>query len=427
MCASADAKRQQAERLALLAEEAELEAQQLELEAAKLRSELPPQPLPPPAPPPAPSPADAEPMALVAPLRWLGPYPAIALSLPDLQSPGQKARMLAGDASAMGVTLDFVVDTAANTNTISAQVAGPTSQGGLELTQIGTVAGGVGAGGTLGGGATYMLGRCELGDAPKDERVVFMSGLSATALPIAAPAAAGLLGVAFLNSFSGGVEFSWGAPPPAASDDGVPAAPTPIGTPIGAPSSGSIGSPATITFYGDESGTESLRDNYGSNVPLTALAGSQLPSLTLRVNGVEMPALLDTGSPITVLNAAAAKAASVEYDASLADAGVEASANPFARIGAAMKAGQAAAKGDVLVVGGASGPVRLVRTSKDVSIGLEPTSSFGDDCRPYVGELPGLAALDGLGASAGPAVILGTDVLRRRPRMWYTPSRLWVQ
>ena len=86
------------------------------------------------------------------------------------------------------------------------QVAGPTSQGGLELAQVGRVSGGVGAGGSIGGGATYMLGTAELGDVPKAERVAFISGLTATALPIAAPAAAGLLGCSFLNSFPGGVE-----------------------------------------------------------------------------------------------------------------------------------------------------------------------------------------------------------------------------
>merc|ERR1719310_2700240 len=152
-------------------------------------------------------------MALRAPLRWLGPYAAIALSLPELSSPAQKQRQLLGE-DARGVTLDFVHDTAANTNTINAQVAGPTGQGGLELTQVGQIASGVGAGGTFGGGATYMLGTCELADVPKAERVAFISGLTATALPVAAPTAAGLLGVPFLNSFAGGVDFCWGPEPP---------------------------------------------------------------------------------------------------------------------------------------------------------------------------------------------------------------------
>ena len=67
-------------------------------------------------------------MALRAPLRWIGPYPAVALSFPALTSPAQKARLLTGEgeaAGATGVTLDFVLDTAANTNTINAQARIP--------------------------------------------------------------------------------------------------------------------------------------------------------------------------------------------------------------------------------------------------------------------------------------------------------------
>ena len=51
-------------------------------------------------------------------------------------------------------------------------------------------------------------------------------------------------------------------------------------------------------------------------------------------------------------------------------------------------------------------------------------AAFGDGSRCYVGDLPGLAALDGLGADAGPAAVLGTDVLRRRPRMVYRASEV---
>ena len=402
-----------AERLLLLAEKAELEAEMLEAEARALR-------------PPqegdtddvednaaAAERQDAEPagedavMALKAPLRWLGAYPAISLSFPALTSPAQKARQLSGDASASGVTLDFVLDTAANTNTISAQVAGPTSQGGLELTQVGSVAGGVGAGGEFGGGATYMLGNVELADAPKEERFVFMSGLSATALPIGAPGAAGLLGVAFLNSFAGGVEFCWGGGPGGRGGGG-----------------GAEGEPPSVTLYGDATGTEAARAAAGlRGVPLTPLPGNSLPSVTLRVNGVEVPALVDTGSPITVLNAAAAAAAGVEHAALGASEG-----NPFSKLATGLKAAQAAARGDVLTVGGPNGPVQLVRAQQPpggVSFSLGDGLELGQ-AACYVGDLPGLAALDGLGATAGPAVVLGTDVLAMRPRMWYTPTQLYV-
>jgi len=35
----------------------------------------------------------------------------------------------------------------------------------------------------------------------------------------------------------------------------------------------------------------------------------------------------------------------------------------------------------------------------------------------YVGDIPGLAALNGVGVDSPPAVVLGMDVLRRLPKM----------
>ena len=106
-----------------------------------------------------------------------------------------------------------------------------------------------------------------------------------------------------------------------------------------------------------------------------------------------------------------------------------------------MKAGKAAADGKVLVVGGAAGPVRLVRAERGARVSMlggdgaqagreegerREEALLGEECGVYVGDLPGLAALDGLGAAAGPAVVLGTDLLRKRPRMWYTESGVYV-
>ena len=103
--------------------------------------------------------------------------------------------------------------------------------------------------------------------------------------------------------------------------------------------------------------------------------------------------------------------------------------------------GQAAARGDVLTVGGAEGPVQLTRTTTAAALELAAAedeagrgggggggvaASFGSECRPYVGELPGLAALGGLGAAAGPAAVLGTDTLRRRARLWVTRTHVYT-
>ena len=84
------------------------------------------------------------------------------------------------------------------------------------------------------------------------------------------------------------------------------------------------------------------------------------------------------------------------------------SKNPFARAAAALQAGQAAARGDVLTVAGAEGAVQLTRSTTAAALELAAAedeaargggggggASFGEECRPYVGELPGLAALGG--------------------------------
>ena len=174
---------------------------------------------------------DEELMAVRAPLRWVGMYPALALSFPALATPAQKAR---GDC---GVSLDFVLDTGANTNTINAAVAME-----LGLQQVGEAPGGSGAGGAIGGGATFFLGSCELGDLPKEEQFEFVSGLTASALPVAQPAAAGLLGVIFLDSFPGGVEFRWGERTVAGAGDVA----------------GS--DPSSVTFFGDAKGVQKMME-----------------------------------------------------------------------------------------------------------------------------------------------------------------------
>ena len=120
-------------------------------------------------------------MAISSPLRWIGKYPALSLSFPSIATPAQRAR------GASGVTLDFVLDTGANTNTINSLVATE-----LGLGVVGAAPGGLGAGGTIAGGATFMLGDAEFADVPPGERQPFMGGLTASALPVASPAAAGL-------------------------------------------------------------------------------------------------------------------------------------------------------------------------------------------------------------------------------------------
>lgn len=327
---------------------------------------------------------DVEPTAVRAPLNFIGPYPCLSLRFPELATSSQLER------NATGISLDFVLDTAANTNTVNGQVAKE-----LGLDVVGAALPGVGAGGAISGGETFMLGNCELEGLPGEERFTFMSGLTASALPVASPAAAGLLGVYFFNAFPGGVEFSWDA-----SDSKSPA----------------------VTFYSDPDKMNGALEGV-QKIPVDQLPGSGLPTVNLNINGVEIPALLDTGSPITVINAKAAKLANVGT-VEVERLGKE-TKNPFARFSQNLKTAQAAARGDILMIAGTSGkPVELLRSDVEADLKLGSV----DICRGnvYVGDLPGLAALDGLGGSATPAAVLGMDILRLRPKIVYRPNEVFI-
>lgn len=121
---------------------------------------------------------------------------------------------------------------------------------------------------------------------------------------------------------------------------------------------------------------------------------SGLVCVTMTINGVKIPSLLDTGSPITVLNAAAAEAAGIAMPQP------EATINPFAKAKAAVEAAAAMASGEVAMMGGPNGPITLRKIPEKAPIFLG-AADIGAG-RPYVGEFPGLAALGGLRAGRRP-------------------------
>lgn len=313
-----------------------------------------------------------------APLKFIGPYPAMGLRFPKLATSSQRQRNISG------VALDFVLDTAANTNTLNAQVASE-----LQLPVVGQALPGVGSAGALMGGETYLLGDAELDGVP--ENFTFMTNLTASALPVASPAAAGLLSLAFLQSFPA-VDFHWGRKSVAEEDQ----------------------EPPSITFM-DDLPHKMLEGRV--RVPIKRIPITQLPSITVTVKGIEMPALLDTGSPVTVLNAQAAKHAGIE---TIIDS--DEPKNPIAAMKHKIELANAATRGDVLSIFGAGGGrVNLIKSKEPVSVkvaGADPgnTIDFGSG-NLFVGDLPGLAALNGLGVDSPPAVVLGMDVLTRRPNM----------
>jgi hypothetical protein len=324
-----------------------------------------------------------------APLKYVGPYPCLALRFPELATPSQKKQ------NKKGISLDFVVDTAANTNTINGQVA---KELGLEV--VGTAPGGLGTQGAILGGDTFLLGDAQLEGViidDDDKEALFMTNLTAAALPVANPATAGLLSLAFLYTFPGGVEFTWGTVKPDGSMETFP----------------------SFAFYGQDDVNAATQDMI--RVPITSLPVTNLPSVTIQINGVSMPALLDTGSPITVLNAQAAKVAGVEMVH--AETLPKKSNNPLGNIlnnvKAAQAQAQAAASGNVLAIMGSNGQrVELVKSTEKVQVALEGDEivDFGEG-HIYVGDLPGLAAMNAIGVEAPPAVVLGMDVLRTKTKM----------
>lgn len=336
-----------------------------------------------------------QPQSVRAPLKFMGPqctYPSLGLKFPNLATKAQRAKNITG------ISLDFLMDTAANTNTINGQVA---QELGLEV--VGQSLPGLGAGGAMAAGTTFMVGDCELEGLPKGEQFTFMQDLTASALPVASPGVAGLLSLPFFYAFEGGVEFQWEN---AKSEEGE--------------------LPPSVTFYGEGESDASLKEM--TKVPVRELPVSRLPSVDIVINGVIIPALLDTGSPITVINAQAANQAGVTTLDFPGKANKKAGGNPFSnfanRFQEAKEMQQAAARGDVLSIAGSTGErIDLLKSEEMVQVNLKAAANqvdetvvFGDSII-YVGNLPGLAALDALGDDSPPAAVLGMDVLRMRPKM----------
>jgi len=346
-----------------------------------------------------------------APLKFMGPYPTISLRFPNLATAAQRQRNVSG------ISLDFVVDTAANVNTINGQVAQE-----LALGIVGQAASGVSATGPMKGASTFSLGDAELERAQfivenqqkveeedeqevaqtnlRNETFTFMTNLTASALPVANPFSAGLLSLSFLQCFQGGVEFGWGQYDP--KEKKVLEYPS-------------------VSFHENEITLPAETTTRKNAATITPVPLTNLPSIMINVNGVKMPALLDTGSPLTVLNSAAAQAAGIAPKLSQTTTSNKKNQGFFAKLQNRLEEGNAARRGELLTVAGPNGSVQLVQSAEPVRVavvGDEQEIELGHDPNHvYVGDLPGLAALNGLGVDSPPAVVLGMDVLQKRPKM----------
>jgi hypothetical protein len=121
----------------------------------------------------------------------------------------------------------------------------------------------------------------------------------------------------------------------------------------------------------------------------------------VKVNGIEMPALLDTGSPVTVLNVQAAKAAGV---VAVDVPSLEKLQNPFTKLVSSFKVSQASSRGEILQLVNSNGQiVNLAKSVEQHIVGVVDDENneidFGTS-HVYVGDLPGLAALNGIGVDS---------------------------
>jgi hypothetical protein len=224
-------------------------------------------------------------------------------------------------------------------------------------------------------GTMHMLGDCQLVGLPPPPRT-FLRNLVAASLPFASPVGIGLLGLPFLWTFPAGVEFDW---------------------------HGTDGDPPTLIFYYGEADT--LDFNTMENmvhIPLEPLLGG-LMTLRINVAGAEMKALLDTGSPLTVLNVKACELLGINSESTTVDVN-------HAAVG---------------VVGVDGSQSKLKRLEDIVSIQV-----MGDDQDTNVslgqghvwsGELAGIEMIRRLDPTSGgedePAAVLGLDFLQNAYRM----------
>jgi hypothetical protein len=289
---------------------------------------------------------------------------------------------------------------------------------GLDVEIVGAAPSGVGATGAVSSGQEMLLGTAKLGsDGADGSGTAAITGLSAAIVQVPAPGTAGILGRSFLNCF-GAVEFDWRLSQNAAG--------------------------ATMCLYQeyapfDDDGT--MDDQ--TVVPLNELACGLL-AVDVDLNGVRMPALVDTGAPRTIINRAAAKAAGIATvgDGDDAIRGSPEAAkkpvsppgvfkNPFAAIQDAISRGREQALGSsgaVTVMGAGGRPERLDKASRSKDVEMIVSATSGSVClsspQILIGDLEafrvglGLRGDSTLGANDGqPGIVLGLDALMSVPKV----------
>ena len=199
-----------------------------------------------------------------APLKFAQDYyPTIPLRFPHLNN----------------LCLNFSLDTGSSINAIDATVAHYLSLPRVGQTTVSAL------GGTF-PADVYQLVVALGGDHASSEVETLFPDLTAAAFLATNRPTNGLLGSPFFDSFAGGVDFDWHG---TRSNHDLP----------------------SVRFYHEE--LVDLDDDEDAMTRVSILRSDNgLFFLNLNMNGVDLPALLDTGSPITVLNPQAARLANVD-------------------------------------------------------------------------------------------------------------------
>ena len=302
-------------------------------------------------------------IGVVAPLKYVGPYACLELVFPHLSTKTQE-----------GASLTFVLDTGATVVCISKDVAKQLNLPVVIKKEDLPILGSAGAGGTFQAGDFVLLGDCQLGGMPADQKnITFMRNLTAAALDLGTVPVTGLLGSFFFASFSG-VEFDW------------------IGT---------DGDPPTCVFYY----SDPLPDDATKSCVRIPLEDSFMgvPAITVNINGRDLRAILDTGSPISIISPSVAEEIGLEQKQSKPEDGPK-----------------------VQIKGIDEGILNLSRSSNGANVSLGNVS-LGNIKSVCVGSLPGLSLVGNMASVQSPEVLLGLDALRRLYRFILTKNEVWIE
>lgn len=303
-------------------------------------------------------------IGVVAPLIYIGPYACLGLKFPHLDSNFN--------------SIHFVLDTGANVNSISQTLAQKLNLSVITKKEQLSLLGAAGAGGSFEAGDIVKLGDCQLLGLPEPQQITFMTNITAAAvnLGIAESVGGGLLGASFFHSFPAGVELDW------YGTDGDP--------------------PTVIFYYGKDLPEDAKKNCIGVTLEKESFFG--IPTIMVNINGIDVRAIIDTGSPITIISPTTARQIGIQTEMESSINDDDASKNSSSR-------------SMIRIKGIDDRLLGLSRTFEPVSISIGNSVPLGNLSTVFVGELPGLSKASIYSSAPYPQVLLGLDALRRTYRM----------